>query len=111
MTDQTQADESMESLRTSKPRLDTNIRIYLQRYRDEEWYLLADPLAHNHVLVDQISYRLLQQLEQGTSVEVAIGNLSKERQLPNRMGLVYTRSTAYQKFYCYTQRYILARSV
>jgi putative peptide zinc metalloprotease protein len=78
MTDQTYVDESMESLRTSRPRLDTNVRIYLQRYRDEEWYLLADPLAHNHVLVDQISYRLLQQLEQGTSVEVAIGKLATQ---------------------------------
>lgn len=78
MTDQMPVDESIESLRTSKPRLDPNVRIYLQRYRDEEWYLLADPLAHNHVLVDQISYRLLQQLEQGTSVDAAIKNLATQ---------------------------------
>jgi putative peptide zinc metalloprotease protein len=76
VTNRTHSDDSLDSLRTSKPRLDTNVRIYLQRYRGEEWYLLADSLAHHHVLVDQTSYRLLQQLEQGTSVALAIEKLA-----------------------------------
>ena len=71
-------EDPWERLRQSRPRLRGDIKIYVQHYRNEDWYLLADPLTNQQLRLDAVSHALVRQLEHGATVGAALEQIDAE---------------------------------
>ena len=72
-------DEAWQQMQHARPKLSDEIKNYVQRYRDQDWYLLVDPLTNKQVLLDGVANNFIRQLNHGATIAQALEWMSAEQ--------------------------------